>query len=65
MSDRESEARDEVRSLARREGKTWENLPRDVQDSLLSTAEANADDGDDPYDAARDAWRKMQREGRL
>ncbi len=59
------EARDEVRRLVNRDrpgGKSWDELARDVQSRLQSAAESYAET-DEPYDAARAAIRRGEREG--
>lgn len=64
-------ARDEVRSLVdqlHRQGELdvdWYGLDSAVRSRLTSMAELDAEQGDDPYDAARAAVRKLDRRGSL
>jgi hypothetical protein len=59
------DAEDEVRSAVRRSGVSWESLDPDIQRRLKSAASGYAEDGDDPYDAAQAAMRRLRREGRI
>jgi hypothetical protein len=64
---RSEDARDEVRRLVNRDrpaGLSWADLSRDVQARLVSAAVSYADDAD-PYDAARAAVRRAERDGWL